>query len=181
MKGITKYLIVVSLVCYSVTGCTEKKGDTFDAEHEKNEIIKMTGERFKRMMATDNPNEIAQIYTENTVEVPVYMPQNDEVLIGKEAIRGWGEKFFGKYRLTVGKPYKGLYDEWLLSPEMAVHRYESRGYFIDRATKDSIFSSQKTVDVFKKENGIWLYSSHTWNTNSDAIIIFNPVCDSFDN
>ncbi|GAL68397.1 hypothetical protein JCM19301_2004 [Jejuia pallidilutea] len=64
---------------------------------------------------------------------------------------------------------------------MAVHRYESRGYFIDRATKDSIFSSQKTVDVFKKENGIWLYSSHTWNTNSDAIIIFNPVCDSFDN
>ncbi|QLE02439.1 nuclear transport factor 2 family protein [Galbibacter sp. BG1] len=172
-----KILIPIASLIF-LTSCSRAthKENTFTPEDEKKAIIAMTNERFERMLAEKDPQKIAQIYTENTVANPVYMPQNDEVLIGKQAILKWGVQFFRTYALTAGNSNQVLYDNWIISPTTAVHRYESKGYFIELSTGDSIKVDQKTTDVFEKVNGKWLYSSHMWNCNSEEIKMFNPDC-----
>ena len=146
-----------------------------NAEEEKKAIIAMTTARFERMLAADNPAEVARIYTENTVDQPVYMPQNNKILVGRQEIIDWATDFFGKYKLTSGAP-ADLYDAWIIDDLIAVHTYVSQGYFIERATGDSIYTDQKSTDVFKKEKGEWLYASHMWNVSDPEIKMFNPVC-----
>ncbi|MFY0654950.1 MAG: hypothetical protein JXQ96_23165 [Cyclobacteriaceae bacterium] len=170
-------LILAALLAFSCrTSPEESSKEVFDPEQEKEAILKMAGDRFGRMLAAKTPKAVAQVYTENTISEPVYMPQNGNILVGREAIIEWGIEFFGEYDLTADWDAGPYYDNWTVKKDLAIHQYVAKGYFIERATGDSVRTDQKTTDIFHKINGEWLYASHSWNANRMDVVMFNPDC-----
>ena len=103
------------------------------------------------------------------------MPQNGELLRGKEEIQKWAEWFFSNYVLILD-PERQIFDEVQVSGNLAVQRFLSSGYYLIKETGDSIAFDQKYEDVFKKENGQWKIASHFWSSNTMDKSIWNPVC-----
>jgi hypothetical protein len=174
-----KRLLIIALICCSGFSCQTEEQKNYqtkvDKESEKAAIIKMTSERFERLVAAGSGEKMAEVYIQNTVETPVYLPQNDMVLVGREAIKEWGTQFFEKYDLAFGDEGP-QFEQWVIYGNVAIHHYVVKGYFIERLTGDSIRTEQKATDTFEKINGEWLFSSHMWNTNSMDVPMFNPDC-----
>lgn len=174
MKNSILFAFIIGLAACQCN--TDNNKPTLDVEAEKQAILKMAGDRFGRMMAAPTAKAMAEAYAENTIAEPVYLPQNDSLLVGREAIVEWGTWFFGTYEIAFGNEGP-FYDEWIIEENLAVHVYEAKGHFIEKATGDSIRSEQKATDVFKKVNGEWVYASHMWNANGMDIPMFNPDCE----
>ena len=87
-------------------------------------IVQMMSERFLKFQKSSEPVEQARIYSENLTNDVVWMPQNGELLRGKEEIQKWAEWFFSNYILVLD-PEKQFFEETLIGGNLAVRSFKS--------------------------------------------------------
>ena len=168
MKQLSILLVLVSLV-----GCRTKErieNSKINLNKDKELIVQMLTDRYNKFQNASDPLEQAKIYVENLTEDAIWMYQNGAQIKGKANVRKWDEWFFSNYSLVVEKTF---FDEPLIGSNIAVRRFISVGYYIVKATGDSLRFNQKYEDVFHKVNGEWKIASHMWNSNNIDQSIWN--------
>lgn len=175
MKQITVFIITVLLL-----GCISNEKNEDSKIKDQALIETMLSERFMRFQKSSNPIEQAKYYVENISDDAIWMPQNGKRLQGKVEVKEWAEWFFSNYQL-IAEDDKLIVDNILISKNLAVRRFISGGYYIIKASGDTIPFDQKYEDVFLKENGEWKIASHTWSSNNMKQSVWNPECQPFSN
>ena len=171
-------LFATLVILWALCSCHSKEkidNSSIPTSNDQDLIVQMMSARFLRFQGSSNPVEQARIYTENLTNDAVWMPQNGELIRGKEEIQKWAEWFFSNYILVLD-PERQIFDEAQVSGNLAVRRFLSSGYYVIKETGDSIAFDQKYEDVLKKENGEWKIASHAWSSNNMDDSIWNPDC-----
>ncbi len=173
MKHLTNLVILIFLISCG-TG-VNNKGQT--EKDDKRLIEEMLTDRFNRFQSSSDPLEQAQIYVKDVSNDAIWMPQNDELIQGKDNIKKWAEWFFSTYKLVLD-PNKQYFEEPVIDGDVAYRRFASSGYYIEISTGDSIRFDQKYIDTFMRINGNWKISTHMWSSNDLDESIWNLKTDS---
>jgi hypothetical protein len=163
------YLVILVFLISCGTGSNDE-GQT--EKDDKRLINEMLTDRFNSFQSSSDPLEQAQIYVKDVSNNATWMPQNDELIRGKNNIKKWAEWFFSTYKLVLD-PNKQYFEEPVIDGAIAYRRFTSVGYYIKISTGDSIGFDQKYIDTFKRINGNWKITTHMWSSNDLGESIWN--------
>lgn len=165
---------IYTLIIFGIFLACISDADKDDSKSKDRELIEqMMSDRLVKFQNSTDPIEQAKYYVENITDDAIWMPQNGKRIQGKEEVKKWSEWFFSNYTLVVD-PKKTVFDEPLIGVDLAVRRFTVAGYYLIKATGDSVAFDQKYEDVYRKVNGEWKISSHIWSSNNMEKSVWNP-------
>jgi len=158
-------LPLVFLFCFTF-GCQQQEGEDLAGEvkamadnEAAAEVIKALYEQKVAALKAGDLDLWFDIYS---VDV-VYMPPNEAIVIGKDAVQQWVQPYFEQF--DIGEIYS--LDEIEVFGSWAFARVAHTFTFTPKAGGDAIQQTGKAIWIFKQQdNGSWKCSHTIWNNDS---------------
>jgi ketosteroid isomerase-like protein len=110
-----------------------------------------------------NPELAADIYLSMHTPDAILMLPGSEAIEGREALRPFIVDFASAYALRFEN---WVSEEWLVSGDLAVHRFSGVAEMIPRSEGDTLRQDRKYMDIWRKSpDGDWLIARHMFNLN----------------
>jgi len=164
MKKLLMLIPLVILLCFTF-GC-QKQGEEVAEEAKPDVDIAADVEAIKAcydqktdaLKAGDTDRWIA-LFTEDII----FMPPNEAIAKGKDAIRQWVQPYFDQFDMDEAYSF----DEIEVSGNWAFARVTGPFKFTPKAGGETIQQVSKSIWIFKRQaDGSWKGSHCIWNSNN---------------
>jgi len=157
MRMILRTLIAAAVVAIAA-GCTAPASKPVAAAIDTTAIARQVHEAYVAAINSNNLDSLLAMFTDDVV----YLSPHEPAVVGKAAVRPWGEAYLKAYKIHWDKTT----EDFIISGDWAFERYSYKEFDIPQGGGPQLEDTGKGLNVYHHDaDGTWRVARDAWSSD----------------